>query len=276
MIGEQAFKYREKVTVVVEGRKHEFTFNSENKEKSNSPTTEFWHELREEFFMPTGADLQPLYRLIGYDTAGVKGGETTELTLQTSYTSTSMRLTVGASVLWNSSNPLSRIVLNCRHRVTGAEYPYFDVTLPSHVQASPGSTVSVTYEVEIYVARVSNAGALVGYTLSMTGLFSHVPDKLTGRSTSKVYIHRAVLSNQYRTQTLTVPLDLDLATNRAYKYNFVSNVRVDPVYFVEVQGITPAGTLVTLMTYTPETLANVFSIVENQPLSIDIRISTPA
>ncbi|MEM4827795.1 MAG: hypothetical protein QXK07_07150, partial [Desulfurococcaceae archaeon] len=176
----------------------------------------------------------------------------------------------------NSNNPLSRIVINCKDTATGDEYPYFDVTLPSPVQATPGSTVSVTYEVEIYVARVSNAGALSGYTLSMTGLFSHVLDKLTGRTTLKIHIHRAVLSNQYRTQTLIVPLDLDLATGRAYKYNFVSNVRVDPVYFVEIQGITPAGTLVTLMTYTPETLANVFSIVENQPLSIDIRISTPA
>lgn len=263
-----SLRYRGKITIIVNGKKYEF--------KANSPTKEFWSDLKEELFMPTGADLQPLYRLIGYDQLGNRGGDTTNISLTTSATSTSMKITISAGITWESTSPLYRIVVNCRHRTTGYEYPYFDATLPSPVQASPGATITVTYDVEIYIANVSNSGALSGYTLNMYPLFSHFLDKLTGKSNLKRYIYRALLRNQTGSQQTTIPLELDVGTGRAYKYNYASPSRVDPVYFVDIQGISSGGFVSTLFSYTAQDVTSAFSIMENQPVNIEIRITTPA
>lgn len=272
-------KYRETITVVVNGKKYEYVYDSEKKDrdkgKCNSPTSTFWNHFTEEFFTATGGDLQPLYRLIAYDTGGAVGGESTSLDVSTSSTSTKLTVRVFASIVWESTRELGRVVINSRHRTTGSEFAYFDATISPAVPASYLSVVEITYTVEIYVSSVSNTGAISGWETSMLGLFDHVGGKLNGSRTSKVYIHRARLTNQYGTQELLIPLELDASTRRAFRSNFVSPSRVDTVYWVYIQGTTPAGGTFNLISYNAPSLDRTFSIVENQVVNIEVKLNLP-
>lgn len=276
MRDEPRIRYREKVVITADGRRHEFTFSDEKGSRGNSPTTTFWQDFRAEFFFPGGGGLRPLHSLMGVDSGGNQGGYTTNLSITASSTPTSMKLTVSAQFTWTSSLPLSRVVINCLDPAMGDEFPYFDATLPSPISTPPGSTVSVVYEVEVYVARATHTGSISGWTLDMKPLFDHALAKLTGGTTLKVYIHRLLLRNPPGTQSVVVPLDLDFSAGRAYRYNYPSPGRVSPVYTAVVQGTSAVGGTFNLMVYTAPGPEATFDVVEGQLISVDIRITTPA
>lgn len=266
-------KYKSKVKIEVAERKN----NTEEKKmyefECRSPTSDFWSDVFEEY-LGTGNPTGRITMIRGLTPYGEEGGRTTSVTVSSTTSSTDLKLTVTGSITWNETDPLRTIEVIAT-RPDGNNVTYFRANLPSDVPASPGAVISVTYDVTIYIANVSNTGALLGADTNFYQFFSHVGDRLRGSTTLKYKIERVLWRDVTGTQSFTLSATTSPGDRRVTVPVQNAPSRIDAVAYVEVQAWT-GGTYASVITYYHSDPTRRPSISQGQTIYFELSFTVTA